>query len=111
MIGLLSKVNIIDYSGALQGRCIKVLKPGLKAGTIGDLIAISIIRTTSATLQKGDVAKGIIVRTKRDGLKNWADNAVVLVKGDLSPIGTRVKGPISANISHPKLRSMAKSLV
>ena len=43
MIGLLSKVIIIDNSGGLIGRCIKVLKAkqGFVVGNIGDIIIIS----------------------------------------------------------------------
>jgi hypothetical protein len=30
---------------------------------------------------------------------------------DLSPVGTRIRGPISARIVQPKLRSLAKFIV
>jgi large subunit ribosomal protein L14 len=66
MIGLLSKVVIIDNSGALLGRCIKVLKPGKSLASIGDIIIVSVIKTGSASLiKKGDIHKAVIVRTTK----------------------------------------------
>lgn len=63
MIGLLSKVIIIDNSGGLIGRCIKLFKP---RAHIGDIIIVSVIKTTSGSLiQKGDIHKALIVRTAK----------------------------------------------
>ena len=119
MIGLLSKVKIIDNSGGLEGRCLKVLKPGNNPGIVGDIIVVSVIKISSGSLiQKGDVHKALIVRSKSsspspstDSVK-FSDNAVILIKGlDFTPLGTRIKGPISSRISQPKLRSLAKFLI
>ncbi len=69
MIGLLSKVKIIDNSGALEGRCIKVLKPGNSQApaTIGDLIVLSVIKISSGSkILKGDVLRAIVVRVKHN---------------------------------------------
>jgi len=67
MIGLLSKVVIIDNSGGLIGRCIKVLKNGVKypMGKIGDIIIVSVIKTSGGLIQKGDIHKALIVRTSK----------------------------------------------
>jgi large subunit ribosomal protein L14 len=113
MIDLLSKVKIIDNSGGLEGRCLKVLKAGRAPGIVGDVIVVSVTKISSGSLiQKGDVHKALIIRTKRDGSIRWADNAAILIKGmDLSPVGTRIRGPISARIVQPKLRSLAKFIV
>jgi ribosomal protein L14 len=97
MIGLLSKVNIIDNSGGLEGRCIKVLNPkstksGRKQRTAqtGDLILISLTKSLpvshstkyniSAPLGalraasrspagSGNIYKALIVRTKKESNK------------------------------------------
>lgn len=67
MIGLLSKVKILDNSGGLEGRCLKVLKPGHAPGVVGDVIVVSVIKISSGSLiQKGDVHKALIVRTKHN---------------------------------------------
>ena len=68
MISLLTKVHIIDNSGGILGRCIKILKPLKQHAKVGDLILISVIKTVSGSkeffkVQKGDVVKAIVVRT------------------------------------------------
>ena len=113
MISLLSKINIIDNSGALEARCIKVLKPGKPSITadIGDVIIVSILKTsTHSKINKGDVHKAIIVRTtKKSNMIKWDTNAGILVKGTtFDPIATRIKGPISKRIKQLKILSLAK---
>jgi len=65
MLGLLSKVQIIDNSGGSVGRCIKVLKTGRKPhAKIGDIILVSVIKTSSGSIiKKGDIHKALVVRT------------------------------------------------
>ena len=86
MIGLLSKVVIIDNSGGLIGRCIKVLKNGVNhpLGNIGDIIIVSVIKTSSGSLiQKGDIHKALIVRTaKINNNVKWTIN-VKLTKTEI----------------------------
>jgi large subunit ribosomal protein L14 len=106
MIKLLTKLAIIDNSGGLIGRCIWLRR---KTATIGDLIKVSILKTSSSSLlKKGDVHLALIVRTKfsHKGV-NFNDNAIILLKqNDLSPIGTRIKGPISTKIKNKKILSL-----
>jgi large subunit ribosomal protein L14 len=113
MIGLLSKVKIIDNSGGILGTCLKVLrkaKPQIYA-KIGDVIVISVNKITSGSkIQKGDVIKAVVVRTKYQKWSRWSDNAVILIaKGEITPLGTRIKGPISKIIKNPKIISLAKN--
>jgi len=105
MIKLLTKVNIIDNSGGIIGRCIWLRT---KTAKIGQIIKVSVIATTGNQIQKGDVHWAMIVRTKflQKGIK-FGDNAVILIKpGDNAPIGSRVKGPISAEIKNKKILSL-----
>ena len=120
MIGLLSKVNIIDNSGGLVGRCIKILKKsraklGEAGANIGDIIIVSVIKTYSSdtNIKKGDIHKALIVRTKKlNNNVRWTTNSVILIKGnnktEIQPIGTRIKGPISTQINNLKIMSLAK---
>jgi large subunit ribosomal protein L14 len=100
MIGLLTKVKIIDNSGAIEGRCIKVYGKKDKA-YIGDTVLLSITGIAKGSqIKRGEKYKAIIVRIKkgekaRPFVTRWDENAVVLIKGDLTPIGSRIKGPIS----------------
>jgi ribosomal protein L14 len=145
MIQLLTKVNIVDNSGAVLGRCIKILKPHNRDyAKIGDLILVSILEiakvegsskggslkgTTSTSIRdinkikKGTMFKALVVRTKSKTFASapqksvsFDQNSVVLLpRGqsnpgaaqkktnifDTSPIGTRIKGPISILLSPP----------
>lgn len=67
MIGLLTKVNIVDNSGALEGRCIRVYGYKKDKGGIGDTILLTItdIAKGSGTIKRGDKYKAAIVRVKK----------------------------------------------
>jgi ribosomal protein L14 len=101
MIQLLTKVKIIDNSGGVEGRCIKILKPhGRDNAKIGDTILVSILEIAkieggkkgsagassireSNKIKKGTMFKALVVRTKTNTEKKAAsydENAVVLLK-------------------------------
>lgn len=114
-----TKINIIDNSGVLEGRCFKVLWPTATGGRhkgklavahIGGLIMISVTKIAlgNKKIKKGDIYKAVVVRTKTShrpgggaGI-NWDLNAGVLATTNVknhtifSPIGTRIKGPITS---------------
>jgi ribosomal protein L14 len=84
MIGLLSKVNIIDNSGGLEGKCIKILYPKstksgrkIRTAQTGDLILISLTKSlpvshttlTPTLFGRGNIYKALIVRTKKESNK------------------------------------------
>jgi large subunit ribosomal protein L14 len=66
MIKLLTKVNIIDNTGGIIGRCIKILRPkNVKEAKIGDIILVTIVKSLkTSNIKKGDLFKAIVVRTK-----------------------------------------------
>jgi large subunit ribosomal protein L14 len=102
MIQLLTKVNIIDNSGGLIGRCIKILSPhGRDYAKVGDIILVSIKETIKSSntrdsqlkgnkLTKGSMFKALVVRTKSScgvlhkKLAKYDDNAVVLLKSNVN---------------------------
>lgn len=100
MIGLLTKVKIVDNSGAVEGRCIRVYGKKDK-GFIGDTVLLSITSIAKgSSIKRGEKYKAMIVRVKKGEINRpfvarWDENAVVLIKGDFTPIGSRIKGPIS----------------
>ena len=55
-------------------------------------------------VKKGDIVKGVIVRTKKEYQRNdgstvkFDNNAVVLINEDGSPKGTRVFGPVAREL-------------
>ena len=71
MISLLTTVQIIDNSGGIIGRCIKILKPhNRKYAKLGELILVSILKTIPGSkIRKGEVYKATIIRTKRGEVK------------------------------------------
>ena len=106
MIQQESRLNIADNSGAREILTIKVLGGTRRRyANIGDIIVATVKSATpGGTVKKGDVVKAVIVRTK-SGLRRadgsyikFDDNAVVLLKADGSPRGTRVFGPVAREL-------------
>lgn len=169
MISEQTIVNIIDNSGAIEGRCIKIIIPkssyGHRSAGVGDVIILSVTKTIPGSkIKKGDIMKALIVRTKKDSNKlkpikrgfkylinnrdiqhvasnnnltdieifvpgkktnktgyslSFGDNSVVLVKtqgagknlsSDLTPIGSRVRGPLCDSLKI-NVRNGCKKLI
>src|SRR5690348_18440138 len=97
MIQMTSVLDVADNSGAKKVFCIKVLGGSKrKYASIGDIIVVSVREALpNSKVKKGDVAKAVIVRTKRavrrpDGSfikfdRKSADRS----NKDLEAIGTR----------------------
>ncbi|AGN24395.1 50S ribosomal protein L14 [Erysipelothrix rhusiopathiae SY1027] len=55
-------------------------------------------------LKKGDVVKAVVVRTKygvrreNGSYISFDDNAVVILKDDMTPRGTRIFGPVAREL-------------
>jgi ribosomal protein L14 len=65
MIGLLTKVKIVDNSGAIEGRCIRIYGKKFK-GYIGDTVLLSITNIAKGSnIKRGEKYKAIIVRIKK----------------------------------------------
>lgn len=122
MIQMGTNLVVADNSGAKSARCIKVLGGSHHMITgIGKIIVVSITSVIpGAKVKKGQVAKGVIVRTKSkitrpDGsFVQFDDNAIVLVDKDGEPIATRVFGPVSREIRHNnflKIASLASEVL
>ena len=72
------------------------------------------------TVKKGDVVKGVIVRSKygvnrpNGSYIRFDDNAVVLIKDDKSPRGTRIFGPVARELrdhDYMKIVSLAPEVL
>lgn len=105
---IIRETNLVvaDNSGAKSVRAF-ALKGGSfrKASNIGDIIICAVKDAIpNGTVKKGDVVKAVIVRTKK-GIKRangshikFDDNAVVIIKDDGTPRGTRVFGPVAREL-------------
>lgn len=110
MIQTESVLSVADNSGAKRVKCIKVLGGSRRRyATVGDVIVVSIKEAMpTGKVKKGDVARAVIVRTKReqhraDGTYVKFDvNSAVLVNKDNDPIGTRIFGPVARELRHKK---------
>ena len=99
-------LDVADNSGAKMAKCIKVLGGSRRVyASVGDVVVVAIKKSIpSGVVKKGDVAKGVIVRTKKnirrdDGSYLKFDrNAIVIVDDDGSPKGTRIFGAVAREL-------------
>ena len=110
MIQMTSLLDVADNSGAKKVFCIKVLGGSKRDyASIGDVIVVSIREALpNAKVKKGDVAKGVIVRTAREvgrpdgSYIKFDGNSIVLINKELEPIGTRIFGPVARELRAKK---------
>lgn len=110
-----SGVIIADNTGAKTWQIIRILKGSTaKKATVGDRVVIAIKSvSTSSTYKKGDVARAIIVRTKKgvwrkDGsYLKFADNAVAIINKDNEPVGKRIFGPVARELREKGFKEIA----
>lgn len=103
-------LNSADNSGAKKLFCIKVLGGTRRRyATIGDVIVVSVKEAIpNAKVKKGDVKKGVIVRTKKEIRRKdgtyirFDENSVVLIDNNQEPIGTRIFGPVARELRAKK---------
>ena len=115
-----SMVNIIDNTGALKGKIIRVLKwssagHGWKPASVGDKVVLAIKQAKpDGSIKAGDVVKGVVVRTTKETRRKdgsyirFSDNAVVLIKSDGTPIGKRIFGPVAREVKEKGFYQVAK---
>jgi large subunit ribosomal protein L14 len=106
MIQTQSVLRIADNSGAKVVQCIKVLGGSRRRyAALGDVIVVSIKEALpNSKVKKGDVAKAVVVRTKREYRRadgsyiKFDDNSAVLINAQLEPVGTRIFGPVAREL-------------
>ncbi|MBN8541921.1 MAG: 50S ribosomal protein L14 [Deltaproteobacteria bacterium] len=106
MIQMQTRLRVADNSGAKEVMCIKVLGGSQRRyASVGDIIVVSIKESMpQSKVKKGDVAKAVVVRTKRkvrraDGtFIRFDDNSAVLINNQKEPIGTRIFGPVAREL-------------
>ena len=122
MIQVQSRLKVADNTGAKEVMCIKVLGgSGRKFANIGDVIVVSVkTATPGGVVKKGDVAKAVIVRSTKGIKRNdgtaikFDENAVVLIKDDKTPRGTRIFGPVARELrekDYMKIISLAPEVL
>jgi len=115
-------LKVADNSGAKELKCIRVLGGSIrKYGNIGDVIVASVRKATpGGGLKKGELVRAVIVRTafgvrRADGTHiRFDDNAVVIIKEDKNPRGTRIFGPVARELrekEYMKILSLAPEVL
>jgi large subunit ribosomal protein L14 len=106
MIQMTSVLDVADNSGAKKVYCIKVLGGTRRRyATIGDVVIVSIREAIpGAKVKKGEVARAVIVRTRRELARpdgsfiKFDGNSAVLINKENEPIGTRIFGPVAREL-------------
>ena len=106
MVQTTSTLDVADNSGAKKIMCIRVLGgTKRKYASLGDVIVVSIKKAIpNAKVKKGEVAKAVIVRTKKEVSRpdgsyiRFDTNSAVLVDKDNEPVGTRIFGPVAREL-------------
>jgi large subunit ribosomal protein L14 len=106
MVQTTSTLDVADNSGAKKVMCIRVLGgTKRKYASLGDVIVVSIKEAIpNAKVKKGDVAKAVIVRTRKEVSRQdgsyirFDSNSAVLVDKDNEPVGTRIFGPVAREL-------------
>lgn len=106
MVQVETNLKVADNSGAKSVRIFRIKGGSVKkSASIGDIVMCSVKSAIpNGSVKKGDIVTGVIVRTKK-GIKRengavikFDDNAIVLLKKDGMPIGTRVFGPVAREL-------------
>ncbi|ABE05133.1 MAG: 50S ribosomal protein L14 [Janthinobacterium lividum] len=122
MIQMQSILEVADNSGAKKVMCIKVLGGSHHmVAKLGDVIVVSIKEAIpGGKVKKGDVYKGVIVRTKTGVVRadgstiKFDKNALVLLNKQDEPIGTRVFGPVTRELrakKYVRIMSLAEEVL
>ncbi len=110
MIQQETRLRVADNSGAKELLTIRVLGGSKRRyANIGDIIVCSVKEATpGGVVKKGEVVKAVIVRSvqglrRKDGVTiKFDDNAAVIIKPDLNPVGTRIFGPVARELRDKK---------
>lgn len=122
MIQERSILNVADNSGARKVRVFRMLGGSYRRyAYLGDVVVASVQSALpESTIKKGEVVKGVIVRTRKERRRpdgsyvRFDDNAIVLIDANGEPRGTRIFGPIARELrekNYLKIISLAPEVV
>jgi len=121
MIGLATRLDVADNTGAKRVYCFQVFGGKKKYATVGDIIMASVKEiSTGGTIKKGEVVRAVVVRVKKEIRRNdgtyirFDNNSVVLIDKTNNPMGTRIFGPVPRELrdkNFAKIISLAREVV
>ena len=122
MIQQQTVLDVADNSGAKKARCIRVLGGhDRRYAGLGDLVIVAVKSAIpGATVKKGEVAKAVIVRTRKETRRKdgsfirFDENAAVLINDAGEPRGSRIFGPVARELrerQYMKIVSLAPEVL
>lgn len=101
-----TRCAVADNTGAKEVLVIRCLGGSRRRySNIGDVVVCTVKQAIpGGAVKKGDVVKAVIVRSKYGVVRGngsvirFDDNAVVLIKDDNTPRGTRIFGPVAREL-------------
>lgn len=101
-----SRCKVADNTGAKEILVIRSLGGSFRrTSNIGDIVVGTVKHAIpGGSVKKGDVVKAVVVRTKygvrreNGSYIKFDDNAVVILKDDMTPKGTRIFGPVAREL-------------
>lgn len=105
-----TRCKVADNTGAKEVLVIRCLGGSRRrSASVGDVVVVTVKHATpGGAIKKGEVCHAVVVRTKyavrRDSgdYIRFDDNAVVLIKEDDTPRGTRIFGPVARELRSVK---------
>ena len=122
MIQMQTSLEVADNSGARRVEMIMPIGGSTgKIASLGDRIKVTVKEAApDGAVKKGTVQNAVIVRTRKEVRRKdgtyirFDQNAVVLIKPDDTPIGTRVFGPVARELrdrNFMKIVSLAPEVI
>lgn len=106
MIQQETRLNVADNTGARELLVIRVLGGSRRRyASVGDVVVATVKKAMpGGAIEKGDVVKAVIVRTKKEIRRpdgsyiRFDDNAAVIINEQGDPKGTRIFGPVAREL-------------
>lgn len=115
MVQMRTVLRVADNSGAKTIRCINILRRLRQrpSGNVGSELVVSVTSIDRAVRNKkalkGEVHRALVIRSKNEPLRSdggfmrTGDTAAILLTADgTAPMGTRIKGPVSAALDRSR---------
>ena len=101
-----TRLRVADNTGAKELLCIRVMGGSTRRyANIGDIIVCAVKDATpGGVVKKSDVVRAVVVRSKSGARRadgsyvKFDQNAAVIIKDDMQPVGTRIFGPVAREL-------------
>jgi large subunit ribosomal protein L14 len=113
VVNIGTTIHVVDNSGARKAFCIRVPGSNFKRAVVGNLLIVSIRSALpERKIKTHDVCLTVLIRTKRflvrpTGIQfSFDENATIMIDKRLTPVATRIKGPIVHELRRRKFMKL-----